>query len=238
MRLPIALFCVGLFSFFLTDYFTLVRSANQLIARQTDDPGVQAYIARLNDLKDGTTAPIEERRFTNCGYVEKVRVKPGFRIIHDTTLGREVTARGPKNALAHLELNNVQGRFYPDFDRPVKLKELVEIRINLQAHGADLMYISLEQVQPGRTRFQPDFVTQAPLSFQVLSFGDIPKHPVQIDAQDLIVYSSKGDDPSFLQGQAKRLEFIYTDNNEETAPPQLSAINLRVGETIHTVRNY
>lgn len=237
MKLAIALFFAGLLSFFLTDYFILVGSAHRLVANQTNDPGVQAYIAELNDLQDGTTAPIEERIFTNCGYVNEVRVKPGFRIVHDLTLGDEVVVKGPKNALSHLELHNTQGRLSPDFNRPVKLNELVTIRVNLQAHGSEIMRIGLDEAQPGRTRFQPDFVTKAPLSFQVLTLGDIPKHPIQIEGQDLIIYNTGEDDPSFLEGKVNRLEFIYSNSSNDSIPSRASAPNLRAVETMHYNQN-
>ncbi|MEM9527932.1 MAG: hypothetical protein AAGA31_15060, partial [Bacteroidota bacterium] len=171
---------------------------------------------------------------------DKVKVKPGFRVIHDLTLGREVIARGPKNALAHLSFNNKQGRFSPDFDRPVKLKELVEVRINLEAHGSKILNVSLDQALPERTLLQPDFTTEGPLSFRILKFWDIPQHPIQIESENVVVdYDPSEDHPEYLQGSANKLEFIYyISRNNDTIPPQITAPNLQVGETIHTIARY
>jgi hypothetical protein len=135
-------------------------------------------------------------------------------------MGSEVIATGPEAALNHLEMGDKKGRIVPDFNRPVRLKKLVEVRLNMHAHGSREMRLSLRRVPEKRTRLQPDFVTEGPLNFQMLRIASFPDHPIQIASRDLMVYSS--DDLDNLHGSVDNLEIMYDEpgdaQNVATAP--------------------
>ncbi|MEL7161878.1 MAG: hypothetical protein AAFN92_14045 [Bacteroidota bacterium] len=233
MKISFSLFCAGFLLFFVTDYFEQIRPAIHLATTGTVHPEVQAYRERISTVIDATNSSRGERRFPDPGFLDRIRANPGFRIVHDPSLGGEVIARGPKNVLAFLELTKRSGRLGPDFDRPVRLRELVEIRVNLHAHGSQQMRISLNRAREGRTILQPDFATAGPLQFQLLSFTNLPDHPVQVASQDVIV---RGDEPhtNSLTGTAGRLEFTYWSGEDDSPLTEASAPNLRAGKVLHT----
>ena len=148
-------------------------------------------------------------------------------------MGKEVLYKGPENAFSHLKFNEKSNRFTPDFDRPVKLKELVEIRLNTEAHGSKEFRLDLNRAAKGRTNLQPDFVTVGPLHFEYLYFSNIPDHDVQVQSKDVVIYAV--DNPIFLIGSADRVEFVYYSDNEISKKLRLEAPNLKSNKVLRTI---
>ena len=219
MKLPLIIFIGSVLTLFVGDFFLTIRPKIERHQQGQDHPEVEAFIASIDNVIDATEGPIVEKRFS-IGLVNRVTVNPGIRVIHDPMLGGEVIATGPEAALEHLGMGGKTGRIVPDFNRPIRLKSLVEIRLNLHAHGSREMRLSLNRVPPERTTLQPDFVTEGPLEFQMLRIASFPDHPLQIASQDLMIYSL--DDLTNLHGSVDRLEIMYDEpgdaRNLATAP--------------------
>lgn len=227
MKLASIIFFGALLAYFSTDYLVYIVPKAAYQAQGAAHPDVKEFIREISELVDATGSTITEQRL-RVGYLRRVDVRPGFRVVHDPALGREVIVKGPEKALAHFRMNDDEDRLSPDFIRPVRLRELVEIRVNLNAHGGEKMRINLYTAPPERTTLQPDFVTEGPLRFKLLHFAGIPPHPVQIDSRDVVIHTT--DDVSGLTGTAEQLEFLYEDKE---APEQI-APNLRAGKILRT----
>jgi hypothetical protein len=219
MKLPLLIFIGSVLALFASDFFLTVLPSIEQHKQGENAPQIQAFIASIDSVVDATGGPIVEKRLS-IGMFSRVTVKPGIRMIHDPEMGSEVIATGPEEALKHLELGSKKGRIVPDFNRPVRLKKLVEIRLNLHALGSREMRLCLWSVPEKRTTLQPDFVTKGPLEFQMLRIASFPDHPLQIASRDLMVYSS--DDLDNLHGSVDRLEIMYDEpgdaRNLATAP--------------------
>lgn len=219
MKFPLLIFIGSVLALFLVDFLFTVMPNIELHKQGPDHPKVQAFIADIDNVIDATQGPAGEKRFA-IGLLKRVTVNPGFRVIHDPELGCEVIATGPEAALKYLVLGDDSDRIVPDFNRPVRLNDLVEIRLNLHAHGSREMRLSLNRVPAERTNLQPDLVTAGPLNFQMLRIASFPDHPLHIASRDLMVYSS--DDLDNLHGSVDRLEIMYDEpgdaRNLATAP--------------------
>ncbi|WP_020571837.1 hypothetical protein [Neolewinella persica] len=219
MKIPLLIFVGSVLALFASDFFLTVLPRIEQQKLGEEHPEVKAFIASIDNVVDATGGPVLEKRFA-VGLLNRVTVNPGFRVIHNPEMGREVIASGPQAALEQLEISHKTGRIVPDFKRPVRLTKLVEIRLNLHAHGSREMRISLARVPVESTILQPDFVTQGALNFQMLRIANFPDHPLQIASRDLMVYSL--DDLSNLHGSVDRLEIMYDEpgdaRNLATAP--------------------
>jgi len=227
MKLASIIFFGALLAYFATDFMVYAIPKADYNAQGSDHPKAQEFLREISELVDATGSPVVEQRI-RLGYLRRVDVRPGFRVIHDPALGPEVIVRGPKKALAYFRMHSDDDRLSPDFTRPVRLRELVDVRINLHAHRAEKMRINLYTTPPERTVLQPDFVTEGPLQFKLLLIAGIPPHPIQIEGEDVVVHTS--DDTRQLQGTAERLEFLFEDKE---APEQV-APQLRAGKIIRT----
>lgn len=227
MKLASIIFFGALLAFLTADYLVYFIPKVDYYTQGAEHPDAQEFLRNISELVDATGSPIVEKRI-HAGFLRRVDVRPGFRVIHDPELGRELIVKGPEKALAHFEMHEDSDRLTPDFNCPIRLKELVEVRVNLHAHGADKMRINLYTTPPERTTLQPDFVTKGPLQFKFLQIAGIPPHPILVDSRDVVVYTQ--DDTRQLQGTAQRLEFLFDDKD---APEQV-APDLRAGKTIRT----
>jgi len=232
MKLALPLFFLGLLTLLGADYLTTLKSVHQLENLRENAPEVQAFLAQIDDLQDGANAPIVEKIVTG-GYFDRLVINPGFRIIHDPTLTNKIQIKGPGNVLEYLQLKRKTGWLTPDFDRPVKLKEHVEIRLNLQAPGSRSMRISMRGAKEGRTVFQPDLVTEGPLDFDILYFTDLPDHPIQLTSRDVVI-RGRHLNATQLQGTANRVEFLYRDADMQRDSLRLEAPNLKAQKVIRT----
>lgn len=234
MKLPAILFVMGLLGLLGADYLNQVLPRQHLNANPQEHPDVIAFLADIDEVIDATGSPLVEQElsFGLCSWVD---VNPGFRVIHDPTLGREVLAKIPEAALPYLTFSPGHERFAPDFNRPVRLNELVELRINLHAHGSRRMRIGMNDPAEGRTRFLPDFVTEGPLQFTFLNIVDIPNHRIDIESEDVVVFTR--DDTANLYGTAERLEFLFVGGGKREQIIVLDAPNLRAKKVFRTNTN-
>ncbi|MEM6773003.1 MAG: hypothetical protein AAF597_20660 [Bacteroidota bacterium] len=228
MRTAIILFALGLGGLFLTDYLTQLGPSYALQRQGEQYPGVKEFIAGLETAQDLRQDPVITKEIPGQ-YFFRVTVYPGFRIIHNPDLGRKMKVTAPEGAFPHLKYFGREGRFEPDFTRPVKINQHVIVELNIEAFGSKNMQIRLDEAFPGRTRFQPDFQTVGPLSFQYLKLMDIPDQPIEINGKDLVVFTN--DDATNLTGKVEHLEFIYSNN--DSIPPVLEAPNLIHQKVFH-----
>ncbi|MEM9928400.1 MAG: hypothetical protein AAF840_01150 [Bacteroidota bacterium] len=233
MKLPTILYTGAILSIFAVHYLTEVVHRTNLYQQKEQHPQIEAFFQKLEDVIDTHNSPVIEKAYTG-GYINRVSVNPGFRIIHDPTLGREIKVKGPAAALAELRLFERTERFSPDFRHPVRLSELVEVRLNLHRHGSQHLRIQMNRPTKKRTALQPDFVTAGPLAINTLFLTNIPNHPIQIAGKDLIIYTRN--DTRNLHGSVERLEIQYEIPRIEGQ--QLEAPNLNVGELILTERSF
>lgn len=229
MKRPLLIFIGSVLVLFVSDFLFTVIPKIERHKQGVNHPEVQAFIASIDNVIDATTGPIVEKHFS-VGSLSRVTVNPGIRVIHDPSMGSEVIATGPEPALEHLNMGGQTGRIVPDFDRPVRLTNLVEVRLNLHAHGSREMRLNLQRVPPERTILQPDFVTKGPLDFQMLRIASFPDHPLQIASKDLMVYTS--DDLANLHGTVDRLEIMYDETGD--ARNLATAPNLKFNELLRT----
>lgn len=219
MKRPLIIFIGSVLALFVSDFVFTVMPRIERHQQGVNHAEVQEFLANIDNVVDATEGPIVEKHFS-IGDLSRVTVNPGIRVIHDPSMGGEVIASGPEAALEHLVMGGKQGRIVPDFNRPVRLKNLVEVRLNLHAHGSREMRLNLRRVPPERTTLQPDLVTRGPLDFQMLRITSFPDHPLQIASKDLMVYTS--DDLANLHGTVDRLEIMYDEagdaRNLATAP--------------------
>ncbi|MFT5999396.1 MAG: hypothetical protein ACI81P_001854 [Neolewinella sp.] len=219
MKLPLLIFLSCILAVFAGDYFLTVLP-NVVVKQQGEaHPQVQAFIESIDQVVDATQGLTVEKGYY-VGFINRITIYPGIRVIHDPSMGTEVIASGPEAALKHLNMGGKLGRIVPDFNRPVRLEKLVEIRLNLHAHGSQELRLSMWRVPEERTTLQPDFVTKGPLSFQMLRIVHFPDHPLRIASRDLMVYTS--DNLDNLHGSVDRLEIMYDEpgdaKNLATAP--------------------
>lgn len=231
MKLPAILFVMGLIGLLGADYLNQVLPFKHLVVNPQEHPDAVAFLAKIDKVIDATGSSVVEQELA-FGLCSRVDVNPGFRVIHDPTLGKEVIAKLPEIALPYLTLSGDPEAFFPDFNRPVKLKELVEIRINLHAHGSQRMRIGMNDPAEGRTRFLPDFVTEGPLQFTFLNIVDIPNHRIDIESEDVVVFTR--DDITNLYGTAKWLEFLFLEEETKEKKIVMEAPNLRAEKVFRT----
>lgn len=232
MKLAFLLFGLGLVCFVSTDYLNQVIPHTNLHAQLENSAGAQAFLANLDDVLDATNSPVIKRTLS-FGFCDRVDVHPGFLIIHDPGLGREVVVTAPEAVFEHLNLgDNSNGRLEPDFDRPVRLNELVEVRVNLHAHGSKRMRIGMYDCGLYRTKLEPNFVTAGKLNFTFLKFFDIPTHRIDIDSKNVVIHTD--DDTFWLYGKTDRLEFLFNASKDGEKALDLSAPNLAAGKVLRT----
>jgi|AntRauTorckE5430_2_1112549.scaffolds.fasta_scaffold00189_6 hypothetical protein len=215
MKTPYLLYFGALLALFVADYAFNVIPQQQFIAAGKEQPLVQTFLAELEAPIDATTGPVAQRSFS-IGYLYRTSVYPGFRLVHDPSLGKEVIATGPAAALDYLELSDNSGRLTPDFTRPVRLSERVEIRVNLEAHGSHHMRIDLYEPQ-AKIDLQPDLVTEGPLTFRLLKLRNLPDHPIEINTADLVVPARE--QLHYLTGTTDRLELLHYETDSVSYTP-------------------
>jgi len=227
MKLASLLFFSTLVAFFVTDYLVFVVPKAVYHAQGAEHPEVKAYLNDINETVDATDGP-PVKKVLSAGYLRRVDIAPGFRVVHDPALGDELIVSGPAAALEFFEMHEDKDRLSPDFSRPVRLKDLVEIRVNLHKHHSEQMRINLLYAPEGRTELQPDFVTEGPLKFKLLTFAGVPPHAVRVESKDVVINTTN--DVSGLEGTAERLEFIFDDKSA----PEQNTPGLRAGKTYRT----
>ncbi len=230
MKTPLIIFLVGLTGLLGADYFNQVRPMTALQAAPNDYPGVKTYIAQVEKAVDVTQSPIIERSLS-FGYLDDVFVAPGFHITHDTKLGKEVLVKAPEAAFEFLTLSFRNGRFSPDFDRPVRLKQPVEIRLNLNRHGSTFFKFHISPTYGGRSIFKPDFFTKGPLKFKVIHLDNLPDHDIEVDCNKLLLTAVKN--VEHLRGSTELLEILYR-GTKEAYNPAFDAPNLERKTTERT----
>lgn len=231
MRTPIIIFLLGLSGLLLADYFNQVRPMAALKAAPNEYPEAKAFLEKVASVNDVTQSPITERTFST-GYFDIVDINPGFRVTHNPEMGREVVIRAPEASFDFLKIpSRLGGRFSPDFDRPVKINQLVEVELNLEAHGSKFLKIFLSTPPKSRSIFPPDFATKGPLSVDLLQLDQIPDHSIELNCKNLLVTAEKNLDN--LLGQVGTLEFLYR-GTKEAYDPELDASNLKRNETLRS----
>lgn len=211
------------------DYLFNFRPKAEFDAQGAAHPQVVEFINGLDHPIDATASAVEERHFS-LGFIARVDVNPGFRIIHDPSLGKEVIASGPVIALDHLSVSDKRGQLKPEFSKPLRLTEPVEIRVNLHVHGSSWMRINCVQ-EARRTSLLPVFSTEGPLKFRFLEIVNLSSDRVEVDTRDLVLWTSKHVDN--LTGKTERLEVLY----ENTSIPEVNLPGLHTEEKLRTDRS-
>lgn len=224
MRTSTLLFFGALLAMFAFDFVFNYLPKVDFEAQGIEHPYVQEVLKDLNNPIDATSSPIEERRFS-LGYIMRATVMPGIRLIHDPEMGKEVIAKGPSAALDVLSFKAKDGRLAPDFTKLVRLNELIEVRVNLEAHGSDHMRIQLHYFNR-RTTLNSEFTTAGPLSFQFLELVNIGDKKIEVNTDNLVLWPNKQVNNIF--GTTDRME-IRRNNGLAVEVP-----NVVAGETIRT----
>lgn len=233
MKLPTILFSFAILSIFAAHFMTEVAYKMNLHEQKENHPEVQAFIQTLSDVVETKGLPNVEKTYT-AGYINRVSVNPGFRIIHDPAMGREVIVKGPAAALEVLNLFEKKQRMAPDFTKPVRLVERVEVKLNLHKHGSPQLRIEMNTPPNEQSNLPPDFVTKGPLIIETLFLRNIPDHPIQLAGKEVIIYTRN--DTDNLHGTAERLEIQYDSPRVESQ--KLEAPNLKAKEVILTELSY
>ncbi|MFT4685762.1 MAG: hypothetical protein ACI94D_000716 [Neolewinella sp.] len=229
MKIPALLYFGAFAAMLAVDYLFNFLPKAVFDAQEATHPQVVEFINGLDNPIDATTGTMEERRFS-LGFITRVDVNAGFRIVHDPGLGKEIIARGPVTALDQLSVSNKRGQLKPDFSKPLRLAELVEIRVNLQAHGSNRMRVNCVQ-EERRTSLLPVFTTNGPLKFQFLEMVNLSSGRVEVDTRDLVLWKSKY--VTNVTGKTKRLEVLY----EDLSVPEVNLPELSAGKKIRTERS-
>lgn len=220
MKTAYSLYFGAIISLFIANYTLQAVPLRQFSEAGKAHPQVQAFLADLEAPVDATAGPAEQRSF-QLGYISRATVSPGFRLTHDPLLGKEIIVTGPTAALDYLQLSNDEGRFSPDFTRPVRLRERVEVRINLEAHGSEWMRIDL-LTPKGQVALPPDLVTTGPLRFRMLELRKLPDHPIMVETTYLAVPNREP--LSYLTGTTDHLELLqYAEDTAAFSPTKLKA---------------
>ncbi len=226
MRTSSIIFFGAVLAIFAFDYVFNYLPKVDFEAQGKAHPYVQEVVKDLNSPIDATASPIEERRFS-VGYIMRAKVMPGIRLIHDPTMGKEVIAKGPAAALEVLSFEAKEGRLVPDFTKLVRLNDLIEVRVNLEAHGSDHMRIQLHR-NPRRNTLNSEFTTAGSLTFQFLELVNSGDKKIEVNTENLVLWSHNYTD--HIYGTTDRLEIC---RSEITDTP-VSVPNLVAGETIRT----
>ena len=221
MKIASLLFVTGLLLLVGGDYFTQIAPKKNHHAQMKEHPDVQAFLAKFDKAVETSGSPSGERRFS-AGYLRRVDVKPGFRVIHDPTMGEEIIATGPRAALDLMVMHRDDDRLSPDFNAPVRLGTHVEIRINLERHTDSYFRINLLRGGENSLNLLPDFVTDGPFRVPFLKVAGLPDHPIQVATNDLIINTAA--DLDNLHGTTVNLEYFY----ENEVQKNRRANNLKV----------
>ena len=208
MKTSTLLFFGALAAMFAVDYLFSYLPKAEYQTQAIAHPHVREYLDNLHNPIDLRDSPAEEREFS-FGYIARVYVLPGIRVVHDPTMGREVTARGPAPALDLLNFNTKEGHFTPDFKKAILLSEPVEIRLNLEAHGSERMRISTLRPQR-RSVLHAEFLTAGPLTFRFLEVINAGEQKVEVDAENLLVWAHNN--LRNISGRAGRVEVMERNN--------------------------
>ncbi len=226
MRTSTLLFFGALLAMFAIDYVFNYLPKVDFKAQGAEHPFVQEVLKDLNNPIDATSSPIEERRFA-LGYIMRANVLPGIRLIHDPAMGKELIVKGPAAALDVLSFKAKEGRLAPDFTKLVRLNELIEVRVNLEAHGSDHMRIQLNRY-PSRKSLNSEFTTTGPLKFRFLELINAGDKRIEVNTENLVLWShNKADN---IYGNTDRLEICINEKDDTF----LDAPNIIAGETIRT----
>lgn len=230
MKTLIIIFLLGLAGVIVGDYFNQVLPQAALQAAPNEHPAAQAFLDQVATSVDLTQSPIVERTFS-VGYIDHITIRPGFRIIHNPDMGKKVIVRAPEAAYAFLALPSFLRPFGPSFDRPVRIKQAIEVELNLHKHGSRMLKIGIAFPHPGRTDFPPEFITKGPLAVELLYLHQIPANDIQLDCQNLVVSTYKN--LEHLRGKVGTLEFHF-QGGESDYKPDADAPNLVRDRVIHT----
>ena len=233
MKLSFILFTIGLLGLVTADYFSLLRPSFQLQTAGQSHPELEAFRATLDSAYDATAEPVVTRSLS-VGEITAVSVTPGFRVIHDPQMGKEVEVSAPKGVFDFLELVSGESQLTPNFTRPIRLRERVTVRVNLHAHGSRHLSVRTLSAAGDSSKLAADFVTDGPLEFDLLRLTSLPPHRIDVASRDVIVsYPQAGSD---LHGTADRLEYLFEAKNveEELLEELMSSPHLRAGEVYRT----
>ncbi|TXF91689.1 hypothetical protein FUA23_00455 [Neolewinella aurantiaca] len=226
MKISALLYFGAFAAMFAVDYLFGFRPEASFYEAGAEHPQVVEFIDGLDKPVDATAEKTVERRFSE-GFISRVDVNAGFRIIHDTGLGKEVIARGPATALDLISLSQQEGHFEPAFKQPVRLQELVEIRVNLNRHGSGRMRINCI-LEDRRTALLPVFATEGPLKFHFLELVNLSPGRIEVDARDLLLRNRKY--ANKVTGSVERLEVLY----DSPSVPDMEFSQLNAKEKIRS----
>jgi hypothetical protein len=233
MRTSTLLFFGAFLAMFAFDFLFHYLPKVEFKADGIEHPYVQKVMTDLNTPIDATSSPIEERRFS-IGYLMRATVMPGIRLVHDPAMGKEIIAKGPAAALDVLGFEAKGGRLVPDFTKLVKLNELIEVRVNLEAHGSEHMRITLYR-SPTRNTLNSEFTTAGPLTFRFLELHNAGTNRIDVQVENLLIWSHNTTDNIF--GTAERLEVLNSDKTRaEIMLPNLTASEIILTEITEDVK--
>lgn len=128
--------------------------------------------------------PIVERHL-RFDYLRNLYIAPGFRLIHDSSLGNEVIASGPANVVDHVSSGNFAvSRQSLSFNRPIKLNEPIEVRMNIFEHTIGQVNLSFSNTNRDDW---PNFETRGSLQMNKLNIsGSLkPLGEIEVEVEEL-----------------------------------------------------
>lgn len=178
---------------------------------------VTRSLTKFRDVIDaGSTT---ETRTVDVDFVRKLRIAPGFRVIHDPSLNQEAYLTGPPEALDVVKLSRFfrEDALEPYFTKPLRLNAPVELRLNLTAHARESLDINWFGDQ-SRT-LKPELITKGPLAIEELTFSSAMPNPEEIEIKvDRLYLDNKQPyaDLRALRGRVGELHFSHLLENQSS----------------------
>ncbi len=190
-----------------------------------DEPVIRMQAKLDNIVEVSAASPRLDTIFHLNSYLDQVILRPGFRIVHDPTLGREVRASGPAAQLRSLRLRMDNTTLKPDFGSLFRTDQLVTLRLNLTAHGNN--YVSLQnssRVSTSSAELRPTFLTAGPLEAKLIRLSGVYTFE-PIDLRGLSLELENFHNPEQLRGTVDHLRVALGENKE--LPPRSAYPGLR-----------
>ncbi|PHI20925.1 hypothetical protein CEQ90_06050 [Lewinellaceae bacterium SD302] len=209
MKIAIALFSLAAFWLFAFPLGMAKTNYDNYQKNGLDTKWVKEDLARYTDLVE-PSGEITEKT-VSLGYMERLAVASGFKVIHDSSLDQEVILSGPEDVLEHVQWSNfsVDDRRGLYFSRPIKLTHPVEMRLNLNEHHVGDFTLTFNNSR-GQDNWI-NFETRGPLAANYLWLSGVIRtdKPVELDVNRIDISQRDGRSsenlPLALSGTAKEV---------------------------------
>lgn len=225
MRVPLQIYLGGFVLFLvsgllLTDDYNLDLRFNGENAR-----AVEEVRSTLHKAIDANGAPTITTEFS-VGAIDRIYVRPGVKLIHDTNLGRRVVLEGPQPMVETFVGQHRDYTMELDFDRPIRTNRYASVRMDLSAHGNRLQ-LYVQNLAEGRSTLPALLETPTAIEIEFLELTAANNASVIVVETDRLELRDSRQ-PDLVRGKTRLLRLTGEETDQRVTPIDLE-FEIKVG---------